>query len=143
MARVVYYLTVAILITILLQVVGFQSEQQGVLSILGVSNISQGDGDYNYNSDSSFLAELLGILNSLKGAAVGGLVIGFLISRNENFIMVVFISAVLIAFIGSFTSIILLSGVYDNYIKIPALIIGLVFTSGFVVTLFEFARGNV
>lgn len=138
MARIYYYVIFAIIISILIEIAGLQIiGQGGLLDTVGLFDIENGTVTF----DSIFFAQILIVLSLVVGA---GLVIGLFTRLNENFLLATFIVAILsVTFVGALWNVIVISNNYQNYIRIPILIVMAPFTVGYMLSLFEYIRGNI
>lgn len=145
MGRVYFYIIAALILTMLINLVPFQTAADAdALVQTGLAGFESGSvGDWSVGDFfSKLFGETAGIL--VVVGALGGIALSFFSkSPQENFIILPFIVATLTLFMGALWKVLLIAQGYPVWISIPIILIMGPFSVGYIITMVEFFRGNV
>ena len=139
--RIFIFTIIAVGLMFILPLMGIQA---GFTSISKILQLKE-DGTLTFSSFVDILfSNSDGILGTLGLFGAGVLILGLVISGQlENFIMLPFIVAVLFPIAGGFVSLFILFGQFEPWISIPMRGLIAAFIVGYILSLFEYFRGNI
>lgn len=146
MARMMYYIITAIVLTMMLNLFSMDTQNdEGILDIVGLAGFKEDNTNLDYGA-ADFFTRLFGSAAGILivAGALGGIALTFFSkSPQENFLILPFVTIVLVVFVGALWNTIIASSSYDNWIRIPIIVFMGPFTVGYILTMVEFFRGNV
>lgn len=145
MARMYFYVLVAIVLTMMMNLLAIDIQGDGnVLDKVGLSGFMESGNVLDFSAG-VFFSNLFGTSGILIIVAAGAGIIISLFSRSqpENYVILPFITVVLATFVGTLWSVLLTGAAYDNWIRIPLIILMGPFTIGYILSMVEWFRGNV
>jgi len=143
MGKIYFYVGFALVMTMLLNVLAIDtSDNSGILQVVGLTGFTEDNKQLDF-SPSTFFRNIFGSTGILILAITSGIIIG-LITRiqPENYIILPFIVGTLVLFVGALWNLIIVSNVYDNFIRIPLIMFAGPFTIGYIVSLIDWFRGR-
>lgn len=144
MARMLYYATTAIILTFLLTIVGQSgADDEGLFSKIGLNGKWLTDsGQINLGKTNTFWVIALATLATV--GLVGAIAASFWTSaRLENYIVLPFFTGTLLIFLAAFAKIVFVSTHFPDYLRLPMLLLGVIFSVGYCMSLVEYFRGNI
>jgi len=143
MGKVYFYVMTALIMTMLLNIFAIDtSANGGILQAVGLSGFKDDNSGLDF-SVATFFREVFGSTGILILSVAVGIIVGIITrTQPENYIILPFITGTLVLFIGALWNVLLVSNVYDNYIRIPLIIFMGPFTIGYILSMIDWFRGR-